>query len=70
MTSFEMFYHQVKQHKANDKIKEMSFKANLLSQAHGYGQDFIGDDDFSMCTRDIRKSIKSLKINNDLIITK
>ena len=70
MTSFEMFYHQVKQHKANDKIKEMSFKANLLSQAHCYGQDFIGDDDFSMCTRDIRKSIKSLKINKDLIITK
>jgi hypothetical protein len=64
-----MFYHHIKQHKPVDKINEMAFKAKLLSYAHGYGQDFR-DDDFNMCAKDIRKSVKALRNKEGLLITK
>ena len=69
LTSFEMFYHHIKQHKPVDKVNEMAFKAKLLSYAHGYGQDFR-DDDFNLCAKDIRKSVKTLRNQQGLIITK
>ena len=66
---FEMFYNQIRKHKPVDSIKGKAFKANLLSCAHGYSVNYK-ETGFELDAKEIRKTVRLLKQNKAIVITK